>query len=420
MKHEILTEKFGPLGAVMAEAVQTCVHCGFCLPACPTYAVLGQEMDTPRGRIVLMKEALEGRSAIDSVLPHIDRCLGCLGCETACPSGVKYRNLISPFRQMVQETRRPGLLQKLRRRALLETLPHPGRFRWAARLGMLAKPMASLAPRPLRAMLDLLPDALPPAAELPALTPAQGPRRARVALLAGCAQQVLAPEINYATLAVLSRNGVEVVIPHAQGCCGALAWHVGAGETARTQARKNLSAFPGDVDAILTNAAGCGSGLHEYPLMLKGQPEEAQAQAFAERVQDVSVFLDALGIAPPPVPSRDICVAYHDACHLSHAQGVRSAPRRLLRQIPRLELREIPDAELCCGSAGSYNIDQPAIAAELGRRKADAILSTGAEFLAAGNIGCLTQISAHLRRSPRPVRVLHLVELLNLAYQSRL
>ena len=418
MKHSIATQSLGHLGQPMAEAVQTCVHCGFCLPACPTYAVLEQEMDTPRGRIVMMKEVLEGTIPLEAALPHVDRCLGCLGCETACPSGVKYRELISPFRQMALPSRRFGILEKARRWALLQTIPYPKRFRLAAQAGAVARAFSALAPQSVRSMLDLLPTDLPPAAQLPAVVPAQGPRRARVALLAGCAQQVLAPGINAATLNVLARNGVEVVIPAAQVCCGALAWHVGAGDAARAQARKNLAVFPQDVDAIITNAAGCGSGLHEYPLMLKGHPEEAAAQAFAHRVQDVCAFLDHLGVLSLPDPGRAWTVAYHDACHLSHAQGVRSSPRNLLRQIPQLDLREVADGDLCCGSAGSYNLDQPAIAAELGRRKAQRILETGAEFLTAGNIGCLTQIAAHLRQASRPVRVLHTVELLDLAYTT--
>ncbi len=397
----------------MAEAVQTCVHCGFCLPACPTYAVLGQEMDSPRGRIVLMKSVLEGDLPLEAALPHVDRCLGCLGCETACPSGVRYRELISPFRQKAQEERRRSAAETLRRTALLQLLPYPSRFRWAARLGGIAKPFRALMPKSVRPMLDLLPDTLPPADMLPALVPAQGIRRARVALLAGCAQQVLAPQINRATLLVLAKNGVEVVIPHRQVCCGALAWHVGAGDAAREFARKNLAAFPRDVDAVLTNAAGCGSGLHEYPLMLRGHPEEAAAGEFAHKVQDVCAFLDALGLsAPIPEPDRKWVVAYHDACHLSHAQGVRAAPRNLLRSIPGLELREISDGDICCGSAGSYNVDQPAIAAELGRRKVVRILETGADFLVSGNIGCLTQIATHLRSAPRCIEVLHTVELL--------
>ncbi len=420
MKHSIPANSSNPWRDPMAAAIQKCVHCGFCLPACPTYLELGQEMDSPRGRIVLMKEVLEGRTPLEAVLPHVDRCLGCLGCETACPSGVPYRELISPFRALAAAQRRLSWWERGRRWGLLRTLPFPGRFRWALRAGMLARPFQKWLPAAVRPMLELLPEHLPQAEILPTLVPAQGGRRARVALLTGCAQQVLAPEINRATLAVLARNGVEVVIPAAQGCCGALAWHVGASEQARQHARQNLAAFPTDVDAILTNAAGCGSGLHEYPQMLAGTPEAAAAESFAHRVQDVSLFLDQLGLMAPPAASRPVRVAYHDACHLSHAQGVRAAPRNLLRQIGGLELCEVPEGEVCCGSAGSYNLDQPEIAGALGRKKAQAIASTGAAYVTAGNIGCLTQIQIHLRALAPQVRVLHTVELLELAYQGKL
>lgn len=400
----------------MSEAVQACVHCGFCLPACPTYQVLGQEMDTPRGRIVLMKEVLEGTLPLAQALPHVDRCLGCLACETACPSGVKYRELISPFRDLVRKERPRTMAERLRRRLLLTMLPYPWRFRLAAKSGILTKSLHRLLPRALRPMLSLLPDKLPAAQKLQPLYAAQGPRRARVALLAGCAQQVLAPEINAATITVLTRCGVEVVVPAAQGCCGALAWHVGAGDEARKAARKNLRAFPQDIDAIVTNAAGCGSGLHEYPLMLQGTPDETAARAFAHRVQDVSVFLERLGIETPPAPPRAITVAYHDACHLAHAQKVRRAPRALLAQIPGLRVVEVPDGDTCCGSAGLYNVEHSEIADDLGARKARAIVATGANVVAAGNIGCLVQVATHLARDGVSIPTLHTMQVLDRAY----
>jgi glycolate oxidase iron-sulfur subunit len=420
MKHRIPASNPGSPLRSMTEAVETCVHCGFCLPACPTYQELGQEMDTPRGRIVLMKEVLEGTLPLEQALPHVDRCLGCLGCETACPSGVKYRELISPFRDHVRDVRPRTAAERLRRSLLLHTLPYPGRFRMAVRGALLTKPFHGMLPKFLRPMLGLLPDKLPAAQKLRPLYPAAGERRARVALLAGCAQQVLAPEINAATIAVLTASGVEVTVPPAQGCCGALAWHVGAGDDARAAARRNIAAFPQDVDAIVTNAAGCGSGLHEYPLMLQGTADEPAARAFAHRVEDVSVFLDRLGPAAIPALPRTVVVAYHDACHLSHAQGVRSAPRELLRRIPGLELREIADPDMCCGSAGTYNVDQPEIAAGLGRRKAGSIAATGAEFVVMGNIGCMTQITAHLRSQVSAPKVLHTMELLALAAAGQL
>jgi glycolate oxidase iron-sulfur subunit len=266
-------------------------------------------------------------------------------------------------------------------------------------------------------MIDLVPAHLPPAAAWAHITPAIGERRARVALLTGCAQQVLAPDINTATLAVLSQQGVEVVIPAAQGCCGGLAWHTGDLAAAQAFARKNLDAFPADVDAILTNAAGCGSALHEYHLVLRGTPDEARAEAFRHRVMDVSVFLTRLGLRTPPptapVPRR---IAYHDACHLANAQGVRAEPRALLRAIPGVEVIELADAHLCCGSAGTYNLDQPEIAAALGEKKARAVIASGATVVASGNIGCLTQLAAHLERLGSPIKVRHTFQVLRDAY----
>jgi glycolate oxidase iron-sulfur subunit len=247
---------------------------------------------------------------------------------------------------------------------------------------------------------------------IPEVTPAIGVRRARVALLTGCAQQVLDPDINVATIEVLARNGVEVVVPGAQGCCGGLAWHTGDIEAARALARRNLDAFPTDVDAILTNAAGCGSAMHEYHLILRGTADEARAEAFRSRIVDVSVFLAKLGTVAAPTAGGSLRVAYHDACHLANAQGVRDAPRELLRAIPGVSIVELADAHLCCGSAGTYNIDQPEIASGLGEAKARAVIAAGAGIVATGNIGCLTQLRAHLVRLGSPVRVRHTMQVL--------
>lgn len=267
-------------------------------------------------------------------------------------------------------------------------------------------------------MLDMVPDKAVPAFTLPQITPAQGVRRARVALLVGCVQQVVSPGINRATLRVLARNGVEVVVPGGQGCCGALAMHTGELELARAQGRRNLGAFPSDVDAILTNAAGCGSGLKEYELIFKGTQLEEQAREFAGRVQDVSVFLDALGLVEPPELPEPFKLAYHDACHLAHAQGVTVPPRRLLAKIGNLTLLPIPEGELCCGSAGSYNLEQPEIAALIGERKVKNILSTGAQAVASGNIGCMVQIHNHLDRLEQAIPVWHTLEVLERAYDG--
>ena len=419
MHHSIKAEQHGPLGAAMVHAVDVCVHCGFCLAACPTYQEFGQEMDSPRGRIVLMKEVLEGRLPASAAQPHIDRCLGCLACEPACPSGVPYRDLISPFRAKMESenqfTRSPA--EQLRRWLAGKTIPYPARFRVALAGARLARALGPLVPSVLRTMLELAPKILPPAVTLPRVTPAQGERRARVALLAGCAQQVLDPDINVATIDVLSRNGVEVLVPEHQGCCGGLAWHTGDLRAARGFAQRNLDGFPADVDAILTNAAGCGSAMHEYHLVMRGTPDEARADLFHQRVKDVSLFLSELGLRAVPRGRRESRkIAYHDACHLANAQNVRTEPRALLRAIPGVELCELADAHLCCGSAGTYNLDQPATAASLGAQKARAVLATGADLVASGNIGCLTQLRAHLETMNSPVRVRHTMQVLRDAY----
>lgn len=390
----------------MARAVTTCVHCGFCLSACPTYRVLGEEMDSPRGRIVLMKQALEGELSISDTLPYVDRCLGCLACETACPSGVRYRELIVPFRARVEQHAR-STMEGWVGEALLSVLESPAMFRAALRAGRLGRLMSPLLPHSLRAALDLLPPRLPSATTLPPLVPAIGTRRARVALLAGCVQQVLRPSINTATLRMLAANGVEVVVPPAQGCCGALSLHAGFDGRASRHAARNAEAFPADVDAIVTNAAGCGSAMKEG--------------RYLAPVKDVAEFLDDLGIHTPLAfaSERRMTVAYHDACHLGHGQGVRAAPRRLLNQIAGATLVEINDGEMCCGSAGLYNLEHPTVAAELGDRKAAAIRATGADLVATGNIGCMTQIETRLATSATPIPVHHTIEVLNSAYSSR-
>ncbi|MDX2004222.1 MAG: glycolate oxidase subunit GlcF [Meiothermus sp.] len=419
MQHKIDTQKLGPQGEIMAHAVEACVHCGFCLPACPTYQVLGEEMDSPRGRIFLMKEVLEGGLSLEEAQPYIDKCLGCVGCVTACPSGVPYGELISTYRGWAEPQRHRSPFERVFRIGIQETLPYPSRFRAAAALGRLGKLMKPILPPMLQAPLSLLPDELPMAQPLPEVIPAEGQRRARVAFLAGCAQQVLQPNFNAATLRVLAKNGVEVVIPKGQSCCGSLALHTGERARALGFARNNLRAFPKDVDAIVTNAAGCGSGLREYHVLFHGEPEEAKAAEFSKRVKDVSVFLMELGLRPIPQQSQPLKVAYHDACHLAHAQGVRAEPRKLLKSIPGVELLELTDGELCCGSAGTYNLEQPEIAGELGRRKAEAIVATGAQVVVTGNIGCFTQIQTHLKKLGKDIPALHTLELLDRAYNGK-
>ena len=417
MLHSIDSEKLGPFGEPMTRAVQACVHCGFCLAACPTYVELGQEMDTPRGRIVLMKQVLEQTLAWENARPHIDRCLGCLACEPACPSGVVYRDLLSPFRALAQRHFHRSFAEKLRHFLASQTIPFPNRFRLAMRAAAIGKKLRFM-PRAMRAMLELTPPLLPSRQRWPQVSPAQGQRRARVALLTGCAQQVLEPDINTATIEVLTRNGIEVIIPPNQCCCGGLAWHSGDLKAARKFARRNLDAFPTDVDAIVTNAAGCGSAMHEYPLILRDTDAQERAEIFCKRVVDVSIFLHRVGLKPPRGPGRPVRVTYQDACHLANAQGIRREPRELLRLIPGLELRELAEPHLCCGSAGTYNLDQPEIAASLGRKKAQAVLTSGAEVAISGNIGCLTQLKLHLAKLGSTMPVLHTMQLLRDAYHQ--
>jgi glycolate oxidase iron-sulfur subunit len=401
VQHHIPLSQLGPHGEGMARAVTTCVHCGFCLAACPTYHVLGEEMDSPRGRIVLMKQALEGELRIDQTLPFIDRCLGCLACETACPSGVRYRELVVPFRALTEQTARRPADRRLRR-VLLSVLESPGRFRLALTMGRAARGLRPVLPAALRSMVDLLPVESPASAPLAAVTPATGTRRARVALLAGCVQRVLRPSINAAALRILSANGVEVVVPASQGCCGALARHVGLEKHADDLVARNVAAFPRDLDAIVTTAAGCGSAMKE--------------DRYPTTVADVAEFLDQIGSNTSFAFAQPTTIAYHDACHLGHAQRVRAAPRRLLAAIGNARVVELDDNEMCCGSAGLYNIEQPQTAAALGRRKAEAIRRTGAQLVATGNIGCMTQITSHLGHG---IAVRHTVEVLDSALTVR-
>ncbi len=420
MQHAIPLDQYGPRGELMAHAVEKCVHCGFCLSTCPSYQVLGDEADSPRGRIFLMKSALEGQLTFDATVPYIDRCLGCLACVTTCPSGVPYHELVTPFRAQAEEQRSRPFMKRIQRTLVRQTLPYPNRFRMAARLGQLARPIKNALPPELRGMLSLLPDRLPASQPFPEVYPAEGQRRARVALLIGCVQNVLAPEINWATLRVLAKNGVEVVIPRGQGCCGALMLHTGEDDDAQRLVRTNLRVFPQDVDAIITNAAGCGSGMKEYSLLFKGAPDEEAANAFARKVKDVSVLLAELGVQTPPPLAKPIKIAYHDACHLAHAQGVTAAPRELLHVIPNVTLLEIPQSEMCCGSAGTYNLEHPEVAEQLGQRKAQNILDTGCEAIVAGNIGCIVQIGAHLKQLNRPLLIYHTIEILDRAYRQAL
>jgi len=426
MQHQIsqqkLQSKFGIQAKAMIASVEACVHCGFCLASCPTYQVLQEEMDSPRGRIVLMKSALEGNLPIADTLPFIDRCLGCLACVSSCPSGVRYDELLFPFRNNARKESKDSLTRTISRRITQNTLPYPKRFHNLANLGIKARSFSFLLPKEMQSMLALLPEKLPESIQIPEITPARGKKRGRIALLRGCAQQSLSPEINKVSVDVLSRNGIEVVIIPEQACCGAILYHSGDLEGARNLARKNLIAFEGvirgEYDAVITNAAGCGAGLKEYPHWFAGLPEQEKSENFSKKVKDITVFLYELGLIPPPPLPVPLKVAYHDACHLSHAQGVIQPPRQLLMAISNLTLLPISQSEICCGSAGTYNIDQPAIASELGKRKIDNIILTGCDAVAAGNIGCIMQLRQHLHLQRKNIPVYHTIELLELAYRS--
>lgn len=407
------------------ELIKDCVHCGFCLPTCPTYVLWGEEMDSPRGRIHLMGQHVEGTPLTDEMAGHFDACLGCMACVTACPSGVRYDRLIEQTRATVERehTRKPG--DRAIRALVFALFPYRRRLR-ALRLPMLLgerfrlsermRPILDRVHPSLGAMAELAPPLSRHVPKLPPLVSARGPRRARVGLLTGCVQGEFFPRVNAATARVLALEGCDVVIPPRQGCCGALSVHSGRDAEARRFAKRTIAAFEG-VDAVVVNAAGCGSSMKEYADLLSGDPalrdEGWPERARALPVRDLAEFLVELGPVAPrhPLP---MSVAYHDACHLAHAQGVRAQPRELLRAIPGLELREIAEAEICCGSAGTYNLFQPEAARELGDRKAERVLATGADLLVSANPGCTLQITAAVRRSGGDgPRVAHTAEVLD-------
>ncbi|WP_406044875.1 heterodisulfide reductase-related iron-sulfur binding cluster [Micromonospora sp. NBC_00898] len=414
-----------------ADLIADCVHCGFCLPTCPTYVLWGEEMDSPRGRIHLMKQGLEGEPLSDSMVTHVDRCLGCMSCVTACPSGVRYDRLISDTRQQVERRHTRGPRERALRAAIFALFPYRRRLRLlrgplrayqASGLGWLVRRTGLLARlAPTLAALESLAPPLRRAARLPARLPAVGARRAVVGMLTGCVQSAFFPEVNAATARVLAAEGCDVVIlPDRQGCCGALSVHNGREAEAQAFARRTLDTFAAaGIDFFVVNAAGCGSTLKEYGELLRDEPRYATLAAdFAGRVRDLSELLDELG----PVATRHplpVTVAYHDACHLAHAQGVRDQPRRLLRGIPGLELREIADPEICCGSAGIWNVLHPGPAAELGDRKARTVLATGARLLVTANPGCLMQVAASVTRAGGHIALAHTAQVLDASLRNR-
>ncbi len=413
--------------------IDDCVHCGFCLPACPTYLLWGQEADSPRGRIHLLRLEREGRGVAPAAfVQHFDSCLGCMACVTACPSGVRYDELLAAARPLAAARATPSSGARALQALIFGLFPRPDR------LARLARPLAwyqrsglqravrlsrvlKLLPRSLQAMERLTPAvpwrAAPP---LPARTPAQGARRRTVGLLLGCVQRVFFAGVNDATARVLSAEGCDVVVPPDQGCCGALSMHAGRLDEARVFARAVIDAFDrAGVDTVVVNAAGCGSAMKEYGHLLAGDPAYAErARQFAATCRDVSEVLVEL---TPRAERHEVRmkVAYHDACHLQHAQGVRAQPRQVLASIPGVETVEIAEPELCCGSAGVYNLLQPDAGRELRDRKVRHILATGADVVVSGNPGCLMQIADGLAHAGKPLRTAHLVEILDQAISRR-
>lgn len=409
-----------------------CIRCGFCLDACPTFRLTGNEADSPRGRIYLMRSVMDGVIPLDSgVRAHIDACLGCRACETACPSGVEYGTIVERFRAGMEAVGGRPATQTFARKQLLGLLTNPGRLSAALKgAGILSRltgdrrTMPPLAAELLTGRADALVTlpATPTRASvgrLPEVSPAIGERRCRVGILAGCVMRVLFHGTNEATVRVLQRNGCEVVAPRAAGCCGALHLHSGYMTDAKQLARKFVEAFRSvEMDALVVNSAGCGSTLKEYGELLADDPVYAEeARKLAAKVRDVSEFLAEIGIETP-AGRLEKTVAYHDACHLAHGQKITTAPRKLLSQIPGLRLVDLPESDTCCGSAGIYNLTQPGMARRLLERKARFIEETGATVVATGNPGCLAWIQQGLAERGRPIEVLHPVEILDAAYHG--
>lgn len=408
------------------EYIDDCVHCGFCLPACPTYVLWNEEMDSPRGRIYMIKKAADGESALDDRFRlHMDNCLGCMACMTACPSGVEYNKLIEPTRAQIERKLPRSLSERFFRRMIFATFPHPDRLKLLAvplliyqKTGLRAlvrtTGVLKLLPKQMAAMESLLPQVHGRQTVPAIVSPKSAPRR-RVGMLSGCVQQVFFSHVNAATARVLAAEGCEVVVPQEQGCCGALMVHSGLESEAITLAKRMIATFEkANIDAIVINSAGCGSTMKEYGHLLRDDPQWAdRAAAFSAKCKDITEILCELEPQSKRHPLK-LRVAYHDACHLQHAQGVREQPRRLLGGIPELQVAEIPEGSLCCGSAGVYNLLQPDTANQLGDRKVDNLLTTGAEAVLSANPGCLLQLMNGLRRrGMKEMPAFHMVELLD-------
>jgi glycolate oxidase iron-sulfur subunit len=418
-----LAQLADPDTAVAEKILRSCVHCGFCTATCPTYVLLGDELDSPRGRIYLIKDMLEaGSDATEEVVTHIDRCLSCLACVTTCPSGVDYMHLVDHARAHIEETYERPFMDRMVRGLLAAILPYPARFRAVVTAAFIGRPLAPFLRRipgmaRLAAMLDLAPRrmAKTTAASQPGVFPAARERKGRVALLRGCAQSVLDPGINEAAIRLLTRHGIEVVQAEGEACCGALVHHMGRAEKSHDAARRNVDAWIREIegqglDAIVITTSGCGTAIKDYGFMLRNDPAYAAKAARVSRIaRDITEYLETLDLGLAPEGARPT-VAYHSACSLQHGQQVKNAPKMLLTRAG-FEVREPAEGHLCCGSAGTYNILQPEIARRLRDRKVENIEATGADIVAAGNIGCLTQIGSGTAKP-----VVHTVELLDWAY----
>ena len=420
MQTAITEQHYADPDVKIAEKIlHSCVHCGFCNATCPTYQLEGVEMEGPRGRIYLIKSLLEDKiSHADSVVSHLDSCLSCLACETTCPSGVRYSHLIDAARSRIEEQHRRGLLDRVQRRILTWLLPYPGRFRLAMLAGRLAKPFAFLAPPGQRAMLRMIPGRLPGRSRMdrPGVHRAEGTRRARVALLTGCAQKVMGPDINDATIRLLTRLGCDVVLPRDQGCCGSLVYHMGNHEDSLPHMKRNIDVWQAEMDGegldyVVINTSGCGVLVKDYGHIFRDDPAYAgKAGRVAAITKDLSEVVQGLELSARVTRRAPaLRVAYHDACSLQHGQQIRTQPRALLGEAG-FRVLDLPDAHLCCGSAGTYNLLQPDTAEELGKMKAEAVASVSPQLVAMGNIGCMEQIAAYSQ-----VPVVHTVQLLDWA-----
>jgi len=411
--------------------IDTCVHCGFCLSTCPSYRVIGKEMDSPRGRIYLMDAINEGTIPLnEATVEHFDSCLGCLACVTTCPSGVQYDKLLVATRPQIERNYPRSLPDKLIRQIIFSLFPYPNRLRFLLapllvyqkfglqKIVRSTNLLKTVSPR-LAAMESILPKVTFKAFQnnLPTVIPAQGEKRYRVGMILGCVQRLFFSPVNEATVRVLTANGCEVVIPKSQGCCAALPEHQGQTQQAQSLARQMIDSFADtEVDAVIINAAGCGHTLKEYGHILEDDPEyKEKAQEFASKVKDVQEFLATVGLTSKlsPITDETLTLVYQDACHLLHGQKISVQPRQLLKQIPQVKLVEPIDAALCCGSAGVYNMLQPEVAEELGNQKVQNLLNTGADLIASANPGCTLQITKHLELQGKKIDVIHPIELLD-------